>query len=388
MNKLLPIVLIILLFTACKTAENEVLPETGPAATSITTVVVEDEGFSNAVYSGEGYTFEFSDSGDNYIITAVCTDRDIIFTIENRYYEVSTCIDSLPSGYTGGVLSDENCFLLPGRFPSDPAKELLQVVFRSTNPSDTETAGYVSKIYGIKDGVFMPLTLYDNTIYTMENLSVLPDRVLLPTEVNKFMPPPELIYTDNGNSVVLINTYTFDPNAMTFTKAVEKTTIENPLYFGYAAMTVCNDLYSYFTDRSFAVDTTRDYEPYFNNSTGMDEYYFAVKDPRFSTLAELEGYIRRYFSEEIAAEMFRQAPQKYRDINGVLHTLQINNVRDASLGSVLLTDALVEDVNNLYPVEQFRTINGITALEPLEDFIVDTRNSPSWTAVKYKYPYK
>jgi hypothetical protein len=339
------------------------------------------ESFDNAVYSGDGYTFEFSDSTDNYIITAVCTDRDIIFTIENRFYEVSTCIDSLPAGCESTLLSEENCFILPGRFPSDPARELLQVIFRKTGADE-----YVSKIYGIKDGVFMPLELFDNTLYTMEHLSVLPDTVLIPTEINKFMPPAELIYTDNGSYVVLINTYTFDPNAMTFTKATEKTTFDNPLYYGYAAMAVCNDLYSYFTDRTFAVQA--EFEPFFNNSTGMDEYYFAVNDPRFSTLAELESYIRRYFSEEITAEMFRQAPQKYRDINGKLHTLQVNNVRDTSLGSVILTDALVEDVSNLYPVEQFRTINGVTTLEPLDDFIIATNNPPGFVAQKYKYPYK
>ncbi|MDR0974751.1 MAG: hypothetical protein LBL80_03555 [Ruminococcus sp.] len=384
MKKFLPIVLILAILTACN-EKQEFSIDTNPAATSITTVTDASESFSNTSYSGDGYTFEFSDSGDNYIITGVCTDRDIIFTVENRYYEVSTCIDSLPVGYKGGVLSEENCFLLPGRFPSDPAKELLQVVFTIDIGG---TVGYVSKIYGIKDGVFMPLELFDNTLHMMTHLSVLPDRILLPVEINKFMPPPDLVYTENGNAVVSINTYTFDPNTMTFTKAIEKISVDNPLYFGYAAMTVCNDIYSYFTDRTLTVDTTRDFEPYFNNSTGTDEYYFAVDDPRFSTLAELETYVKRYFSEDIAAEMFRQAPQKYRDINGVLHTLQVNNVRDASLGSVILTDSLVEDVNNVYPVEQFRTINGATSLEPLEDFIIRTNNAPRWTALKYKYPYK
>ncbi|MDR0986345.1 MAG: hypothetical protein LBL98_01445 [Ruminococcus sp.] len=381
MNRLLPFVLILVILTACS---SEPPIETGPETTAASvTTVTESEGYRSAVYSGEGYTFEFSDSGDNYIITAVCTDRDIIFTVENRFYEVSTCIDSIPAGCVGSVLSEETCFLLPGRFPSDPAKELLQVLFRKTDGGD-----FVSKIYGIKDGEFMPLELFDNTLLMMTHMNVLPERVLIPTEVNKFMPEPELIYADNGNSIVSINTYTFDPNSMTFTKATEKTSIDNPLYFGYAAITICSDLYSYFTDRTFEVDTTRDYEPFFNNSTGMDEYYFAVKDPRFSTLAELESYMKRYFSEEITAEMFRSAPQKYRDINGVLHTLQVNNVRDASLGSVILTDAVVEDISILYPVEQFRQVNGVTTLEPLDDFVIGTASPPSFTAQKYKYPYK
>jgi hypothetical protein len=354
-----------------------------------TTVTVTTSGeqdidlYSKAVYAGEGYTFEFSDSGDNYIINGIATESNLIFTIENRFFEVSTCIDSLPTGFTAGVLSEDNCRILPWRFPSDPQKELLQVIFYNDELNE-----YASKLYGIRSGVFMPLDIYDNSNLSMTYIDTIPETDLIPTEINKFMTSPQIIYTEVGNAVVSIYTYTFDPNAMTFVKESEKITTDNPLYYGYAAHTVATDLYGYFVDKSFNIDPNMNVEPFYNNATDSDDYYFAVDDPRFSTLAELEVYIRQYFSEEIAAEMFRQAPQKYRDINGKLHTLSISIPHDTSLGNVILTDAVIEETNILYPVEQFITAGGKTALEAKSEFIIDSTTPPRWKAVRYSYPYK
>jgi hypothetical protein len=354
-----------------------------PSSTTVTSVNPTTQIENIVVYSGEGYTFEFSDSGDNYIINGIATESDLIFTIENRFFEVSTCIDSLPSGYKAGVLSEDNCRILPGRFPSDPQKELLQVIFYNNDKTE-----YVSKLYGIRGGVFMPLDIYDNSYLSMTYIDTIPETDLIPTEINKFMTTPQIVYSEVGNAVVSIFTYTFDPNAMTFVKESEKITTDNPLYYGYAAHTAATDLYGYFVDKSFNLDPNMNVEPFYNNATDSDDYYFAVDDPRFSTLAELESYIRQYFSEEIAIEMFRTAPQKYRDINGKLHTLAINTPHDPSFGSVILTDAVVEETDIVYPVEQFVTTGGKTVLEAGPEFIIDSTSPPRWKAVRYSYPYK
>jgi hypothetical protein len=352
-----------------------------PIVTSQTTV-----SGAAAVTSSAGFTFEFSDSGNNYIITLNTTQKELLFTIEDRNYAVSTCIDSVPKGYGISVPSESNCFILPDRFAGDPKKQLLEVIFKSTGEAEPE---YISKIYGIKNGEFTPLEIYDNSYMQMVYTEYLPETTLIPTETNKFMIPPTLFYSDvTGNAIVTILTYTFDANTMTFTKTTEPIEVNNPLYYGYAAYTAATDLYSFFTDRTLSVDIDGEISVFTNNATGESDYYIPVADPRFTTLAEFEAYIRRFFSEEIAAEMFRQAPQKYRDIGGVLHTLQINTPRDPSLGSVLLTAAIGEDVSIAYPTEQFRTQDGVTRLDPGTDFVIDITRQPAWTAVSYKYPYK
>jgi hypothetical protein len=354
-----------------------------PLVTTVTSVNPTTQTENIAVFTTDGYTFEFSDSGNNYIINGIATQSDLIFTVENRFFEVSTCIDSLPSGFQIGVLSEDNCRILPGRFPSDPQKELFQVMFYNN-----ETNEFASKLYGIRDGVFMPLDIFDNSHLSMTYIDTIPETDLIPTEMNKFMTTPQIVYNEVGSAVVSIFTYTFDPNAMTFVKETEKISTDNPLYYGYAAHTACTDLYGYFVDKSFNLDPNMNVEPFYNNATDSEDYYFAVDDPRFSTLAELESYIRQYFSEEIAVEMFRNAPQKYRDIGGKLHTLSINTPHDASFGSVILTDAAEEETSILYPVEQFITTGGKTVLEARPEFIIDSTNVPRWKAVRYAYPYK
>jgi hypothetical protein len=382
LKKIIALLAAVITLAACSSESTEGSPQT--TSVTVTTSGEQDiEIYSKSVYAGEGYTFEFSDSGDNYIINGIATESDLIFTIENRFFEVSTCIDSLPSGFGAGVLSEDNCRILPGRFPSDPQKELLQVIFYND-----ETKEYASKLYGIRRGVFMPLDIYDNSHLSMTYLDTIPEIDLIPTEINKFMTTPQIVYTEVGSAVVSIFTYTFDPNAMTFVKGSERITTDNPLYYGYAAHSVATDLYGYFVDKSFNLDPNMNVEPFYNNATDSEDYYFAVDDPRFSTLAELEAYIRQFFSEEIAIEMFRTAPQKYRDIGGKLHTLSVNSPHDMSFGSVILTDAVTEETNILYPVEQFITAGGKTVLEAKPEFIIDSTSPPRWKAVRYSYPYK
>jgi hypothetical protein len=382
--KITAVLLVMCVVLAACNSENSEQSDTKPSLTTVRQTAV--TAVRNAGLSG--YTFEFSDNGDNYIITASVAENELIFTVEDRNIEVSTCIDSIPEGYSPGALSAANCFILPMRFAGDSQKELLEIIFTPVD-EDTPQTELVSKIYGIKNGVFMPLDVYDNTMLSMTYMETLPDTELIPTETNKFMTPPQVFYSDTTPSaIVTISTYTFDPNTMTFTKANEKTTPDNALYYGYAAYAAATDLYSFFTDRTLTIDTDGEFALFSNNVTGESDYYLPVEDPRFSTLAEFEAYIRNFFSEEIAAEMFRQAPQKYRDIGGVLHTLQVNNTRDPSLGRVILTDMLEEDVSILFLTEQFRTTDGVKSLEPGTDFILDTTLSPRWKAVSYKYPYK
>jgi hypothetical protein len=175
---------------------------------------------------------------------------------------------------------------------------------------------------------------------------------------------------------------------MTFTKTVEPNTLENPLYYGYAAYAVATELTSYFTDRTLPVNADGKISVFSNNASGETEYYIPVDDPRFSTLAEFEIYIKAFFTDELTAEMFRQAPQKYRDIGGVLHTIQINNQRDSSFGRVMLTDYLEEDMSILYPTEQFRKTADSTSIETGIDFVIDIARQPRFTIVQYKYPYR
>jgi hypothetical protein len=374
----------VLFITACSAGAHEIPTDTSISSVSASAVTEAASGITKPIAAGDGYTFEFSDSNDNYIITAQTTDTDIIFTVEDRFYNVSTCVDSLPEGFSPGVPGPKNCRVLSDRFMTEPKHDLLQVLFTDVSGGGT----VVSKIYGIRDGILTPLENYDNTVQTLQYTETIPDSVLLPAEPNKYIPAPEVIYTENGGTVVSVYSYTFDPNTMTFTKATERISADNPLYYGYAAMAVCNDLYSYFSDKTLAVHSDNPI-PILTN-TGLEEtvFFFPVDDPRFSTLTEFEGYMRRFFSDEIVTEMFRSAPQKYRDIDGVLCTAQVNTLRNASLGGVVITDYAVEDINIVYSTEQFSETDGITALTNSGDFIIETLQSPGWKAVQYKYPYR
>jgi hypothetical protein len=378
MKRIWTVALIFLLLTSC--SAGNISDET-VSLTATATAVSET---SKTLVAADGYTFEFSDSGDNYIITAAVSGKNLLFTVEDRYYNVSICADSIPDGFSPGIISPSNCLLLSNRFASAPRHDLLMVLFTDTSGEGT----VVSKIYGIKDGVFMPLENYDNTAQTMQYTETIPESFLLPTEQNKFMSPPGVIYLESGGAVASVNTYTFDPNTMSFTKAHERTSADNPLYFGYAALAVCNDLYSYFTDKTLPVHSDNPIPVLTNTELEDTVFFFPVDDPRFSTMAEFEQYIRRFFSDEIAAEMFRSAPQKYRDINGVLCTAPVNAVKADGMGGVILTDFAVEDLNIVYSTEQFREANGVTELTNSGDFIIETLQSPAWRAVQYKYPYK
>lgn len=118
------------------------------------------------------------------------------------------------------------------------------------------------------------------------------------------------------------------------------------LYYGYAAKAVADNIAKYFTTSSLNIgDYYNTVEVPSLNSEGASTYYFYVDDPRFSTKAELESFVKLYFDAKTTDELFVNAPQKYCDINGKLCTL----VGDAGLsyiGNTTITSYIYNSKDN------------------------------------------
>ena len=52
----------------------------------------------------------------------------------------------------------------------------------------------------------------------------------------------------------------------------------------------------------------------------------------------MKEFTRKYFSEKLVTDMFLNAPQKYRDIDGSLYTIVGDGGVDFTLGQITITD--------------------------------------------------
>jgi hypothetical protein len=323
--------------TAVSDAKNNVLINTNAGVPAIT-----PQSAALTVSSAAApYTFEISGFGEKYIITATPENggANILFTAEDNAYNSTDYMTSAPEGFVAETLSKTNCFVIKAPKDNPNVPDLLQVNFRST----TDSAKSVAVFYSVRARELLPVTVYTTIPYNLSELSFCEDTNLIRTEDYKFMPPPVVTWNAEGVPSVKIYTYTFDTNRMSLTKAAESVTPDNQLYFAYAAVALADDVAGVFTTKTLTTSSETEFISIKNADTAENEHYFPVSDPRFSSTEELIAFSNVYFAPEITAELYRNAPQKYRDINGRLYTQRITV--DAPPRFPVIADILEEDTD-------------------------------------------
>jgi hypothetical protein len=315
---------------------NSVLINTNTAVPPITQTGAEALSASIAAVP---YTFEISGFGEKYIITATPENggANILFTAEDNAYNSTDYMTAAPEGYASATLSKTNCFVIKAPKDNPNVPDLLQVNFQSIS----ESAKSVAVFYSVRGGELLPVTVYTTIPYNLSEMNFCEDTNLIRTEDYKFMPPPVVTWDESGAPSVKIFTYTFDTNRMTLTKAAEAITPDNQLFFAYAAAALADDVAGIFTTKTLTTSSETEFISIKNADTAENEHYFPVSDPRFSSTEELIAFSNRFFVPEITTELLKNAPQKYRDINGRLYTQRVNIT--AAPRSAVIADILEED---------------------------------------------
>jgi hypothetical protein len=286
------------------------------------------------------YTFEMSGFGDNYIITAESVNggKALVFTVEDNSFNSTVYEMAVPEGFTAGVLGKSNCFVIKAPKNNPDVPDILQVNFTSDSGGKP-----VASFYGVRSRMLVPVGVYTTIPYNLSEMSYCEDTVLIRTEDYKFMAPPQTTWDSENIPASAIFTYTFDPNRMSLTKAAERLTPENQLYYAYGILGTAGDVASIFTTKNLNVESETEFVSVVNPETGESEHYFMVDDPRFSTADELIAFANTYFAPEITSELYKNAPQKFRDINGRLYTQKITTASEKKFP--VITDILAEDTD-------------------------------------------
>ena len=351
-----------------------------------------DEPFSS-------YTYDFSVYSNNYMITVTPdeTNTGLILTVEDNHFGFSTFNVTPPANYMvclpySQQYASRVCTVIKG---SESVPDLMKIDFYLSTFEDESLPYTVSRLYSILDDRLVEVEIY-NTVSedgdsadsdVLELMKYIPDSDLYKTEPLKFMPEPTVTVNSDGSLSASVITYTLNPNDMTMRRAYEDCSIDNLLYYGYAAHAIAGNIYQYFCATSLNVS---DYENYVEipvANTDSSQYFFKVDDPRFSTVDELKTYVSSFFDVSIVNEMFMTAPQQYRDIDGELYTILGEGGMETTL--VKLTIPEWETDGNVitdYTVqEQFDENYVMTGYVDGGDFVIEI-NGSDFIVKKYRYP--
>lgn len=421
----------VLTLAACSNNENVATTETTAAAAEARTAEVTEVssevsteavvGAQPALMSGEpaeeenepftSYTFTYSDSRDNYLVTlspgeftepeyegAATLPLSVILTCEDKNFASQTFEAKAPEGYYIGLPYSANgaytaCTIIKNDIDSTPVPDLIQLDFWGHDIKEDENRPYcVSKFYAVHEGKLTEVKMIDNTKQEGEPLPYCPLE-MLHTEPAKLMEIPHPEVTENGVSLQ-IYTYTYDPEENTLTKNVEPPVQDNMLYFGYyyyyRAMEIAYYMYQ-------TTPPVEDYENYIeteiangdNTSTAM---YFAISDPRFSTYEELYNYLLTIFSQRITEDMLAAAPMQYKDFDGKLYGILGDGGYNINLGPVTFTGyELSEDGQSIifHTRQLTRDDNGFeTGYTDGGDFVLTSNpDKNGYIITKFRYPY-
>lgn len=310
---------------AAKTTESAANPEASPQIMLDAGSSVETEAEPDAFSS---YTFSLNDGENNYMITVSSTENDSELKIitEDNAFNYSEFTLTPPENYTLNIPYSQEyassvCSVLTNTADDQTVPEIVEFIFYLDNFDTEEELPYtVRRFYSVKNNEFTEIGVYDTD---GSKLDYIPEFSLLRTEATVFMPTPTVTFDDNGAASVDLEVYDFDANELTLKKRVQSTDFEtDKLYYGYAAKAVADDIAQYFTTTSLNVS---DYDNYVQldslNSDGGSTMLYFVDDPRFKTVSELENFVKKYFDAKTTNEMFVNAPQKYRDVDGKLCTV-------------------------------------------------------------------
>lgn len=375
----------------------------------------------------ESYTYDFTAYDNNYMITVAPdeTTTGLVLTVEDNTFGYTTIKVTPPGGYVvylpySQQYASSVCTII--RSAEDDCPDLMKIDFYLAEFTDDTLPYVVSRLYSILDNKLVEVEVYDTTgdytvttgdpadvpaddpltdeelrstdvfeekeIEYLDRLDYIPESNLYQTEPLKFMPEPAVTLNDDGSFTAKIVTYTLNPNDMTMRRTYEDCSVGNPRYYGYAAHAIAGNIYQYFAVTSLNVTDYTDYVEVEVPGEEQSQYFFRVDDPRFSTVQELRDYVRRFFSEDIVNEMFRSAPQKYRDIDGALYTILGDGGVNESLGKLTITDWTIDGDHIIYYTKQekYNENHEMTGYVDGGNFEITVNADGSFIVDEYRYP--
>lgn len=357
------------------------------------------------------YSFDYSDGENKYMITVAINSTSDAFelTLEDSQFGFSTFEITAPQDYALNIpFSQESgssvCKVLKNSYKEKILPDILEFTFYLNNFDNEDSPYSVKKFYAVNNGQLSEITLIDSEMDRPDNafddiimnsagsvMDYCTDFSLRNTEAGIFMPPPEVEFTEDGSAQVTIYNYCFDPDEMTMVKYRQPVDFDSdPLYFGYAAEAVADDIAKYFTTTSLNVE---DYENYIEmpsvSNPDVNDYFFKVADERFPTLDKLKDFTRKYFSEKLVNEMFLNAPQKYRDIDGALYTIVGDGGMDFTLGDRLITGWDINGNEITYHTKQEKFTEEGEFKEYIDsgDFVINLNADGTFLITKYNLKY-
>lgn len=357
------------------------------------------------------YSFDYSDGENKYMITVAVNSTSDAFelTLEDSQFGFSTFEITAPRDYALNIpFSQEQgssvCRVLKNSYKEKVLPDILEFTFYLNNFDNEDNPYSVKKFYAVNNGQLSEITLIDSGADRPDNalhdmlmtwngnvMEYCTDFSLRNTEAGIFMPPPEVEFAEDGSARVTIYSYSFDPDNMTMIKYRQPISFDSdPLYFGYAAEAVADDIAKYFTTTSLNVE---DYENYIElpsvSNPDVNDYFFKVADERFPTLDRLKEFTRRYFSEKLVNEMFLNAPQKYRDIDGALYTIVGDGGMDFTLGDRLITGWDISGNEITYHTKQEKFTEEGEFKEYIDsgDFVINLNADGTFLIIKYNLKY-
>ena len=364
-----------------------------------------------SAYDGEAYnepfssyTYDFSVYGSNYMITVTPdeTTTGLTLTVEDNQFGFSTFNVSPPSGYMVMLpytqqQASQVCTVIRSDAYGASVPDLLKIDFYLSTFEDETLPYTVSKLYSILNNRLVEVEVYD-TIGdaefpdmdedVFERMDYIPDSNLYHTENDTFMPEPVVTADEDGTLRAKVVTYKLNYNDMTMRRGYEDiTSVDNALYYGYAAHAIAGDIYKYFIATSLNVSDYENYVEIPDTNSETSQYFFKVDDPRFSTVDEFKAYVGKYFDAKLVSNMFLTAPQQYRDIDGVLHTIMGDGGMNPNLGKLTITDWEQNGSTITYHTQQetFDDNYDFTGYVDGGDFVIEITDS-GFIVKEYRYP--
>ncbi len=386
--------------------------ETSAPAAEIVNETVYTEASENLVqfafaeaYEGEAYnepfssyTYDFSVYGSNYMITVAPdeTTTGLTLTVEDNQFGFSTFNVTPPNGYMVMLpytqqQASQVCTVIKSEDTSVP--DLLKIDFYLSTFEDETLPYTVSRLYSILNNRLVEVEVYD-TIGDgteediLEPMKYIPDSYLYRTENDTFMPEPTVTVNEDGTLSTKVITYKINYNDMTMRRGYEDTSsVDNALYYGYAAHAIAGDIYKYFIATSLNVSDYENYVEIPDTNSDGSQYFFKVDDPRFSTVDEFKAYVSRYFDEKLVSNMFLTAPQQYRDINGELYTILGDGGMNPNLGKLTITSWEQDGSTVIYHTKQETYDDNYIFSGYIDggDFVIELTDG-GFIVKEYRYP--
>lgn len=355
------------------------------------------------------YTFTYSDSADNYLVTVKAgektsdeniygdIERSYVITCEDKNFSSQTLEVTAPDGYYASMpFSQESassvCEIITNDIDPTPLPQLIKFDFRQLEYDESKPFS-VSKYCAVSDGKLAEIAITDNASGDPSSLEYTPSDILH-TEPAKLMEVPSANVTADG-AVINIYTYEYDPAANTLTRNTEPPVRDNILYFGYYYYYKAMDIAYYMYQTTLPVT---DYEHYIEeditdaDGNTVPYMYFAIDDPRFSDLDGLKSYMHSIFDEKLADDMLAAAPMRYKDIDGKLYGIMGDGGCYPNLGKLTFTgEDISEDGKTVtfHSRQETRDDYGtFTGYADGGDFVIRQTDSGSYIVEKFRYPYQ